>query len=281
MKTGRINLGSGRVRIRRSRTAEIQLTSTSDIAFLLLIFFLATAVFVSQMGLPLVLPPAGSTPMTVSESEILVLELSPTGELSWQGETLATESLTGWARERERGERRAHLCSGRCDGVSVRVRRRVDRCVAQRLGREHLVPFDGRARMRTSTRFGVRAQIPSASMADLALLLLVFFMTTTFFQVERGPSVDLPGAAAFEERSREDAILLHVTPQGSVYWNGVEQDIASLGARVEQERSEKGVRRILLFADRATPFDRVFPLLQGLRGSSPLPIVLAVDPNKS
>ena len=70
----------------------------------LLIFFLATAVFVSQVGLPLVLPPAGERPTTVSESEIVRLGLDSDGNLTAGGEDLRLDDLAGWARTRENEE---------------------------------------------------------------------------------------------------------------------------------------------------------------------------------
>ena len=100
----RIRLGHVRVRVRRSRLAEIQLASTSDIAFLLLIFFLSTAVFVSQFGLPLVVPAAGSQPIEVDESEVLVILLAETGEITTEGEPLVHSEISSWARDRERQE---------------------------------------------------------------------------------------------------------------------------------------------------------------------------------
>lgn len=100
----RVRLDRAGVNVRRSRLTEIQLTSTSDVAFLLLIFFLATAVFVSQFGLPLVLPPAGERPTTVSAAEVLRLTLDSGGNLTAGGVALQPAELAGWAREREREE---------------------------------------------------------------------------------------------------------------------------------------------------------------------------------
>jgi biopolymer transport protein ExbD len=100
----RVRLDRAGVNVRHSRLTEIQLTSTSDVAFLLLIYFLATAVFVSQLGLPLVLPPAGERPTTVSDSEVVRLVLDSEGNLTAGGEPLALAELAGWARERETEE---------------------------------------------------------------------------------------------------------------------------------------------------------------------------------
>ncbi len=132
--------------------------------------------------------------------------------------------------------------------------------------------------MRLRSRFRVRAGIPSASMADLALLLLIFFMTTTFFQVERGPVLSLPTASQGQERSRENAVMLRVDAAGVLYWEGRRQSLAGLAQRLEKEQSRRTVERVFLYADASTEFENVFPVLQGLRGVSPVPLVLAVEP---
>jgi biopolymer transport protein ExbD len=132
--------------------------------------------------------------------------------------------------------------------------------------------------MRIQSRARVRAGIPSASMADLALLLLIFFMTTTYFQVERGPTLTLPGASHGEERSREDAVVLHVDAGGSLFWEGRPVAVTTLAEQLAEERKKRAVRRVMIYADRTTPFDKIYPVLQGLRGEIPVPVVLAVEP---
>jgi biopolymer transport protein ExbD len=115
-------------------------------------------------------------------------------------------------------------------------------------------------------------------MADLALLLLIFFMTTTYFQVEKGPTLTLPGAAHGEDSGREDAVVLHIDSGGLLFWNGRPAAVSTLAERLAAERSRHAIRRVLIYADRATPFARVYPVLQGLRGEVPVPVVLAVEP---
>lgn len=132
--------------------------------------------------------------------------------------------------------------------------------------------------MRIKSRTRVRAGIPSASMADLALLLLIFFMTTTYFQVERGPTLTLPGATHGDERTREDAVVLHVEAGGSLFWEGRPVNISTLSNRLTEEKKKRAVRRVLIYADRTTPFESIYPVLQGLRGEVPVPVVLAVEP---
>ena len=86
-----------RPRVRRSRLAELELASTSDIAFLLLIFFLSTAVFASQTGLAFLLPPAGRAAAPAAEPPARVA-VDASGRISVAGVGLDESGLATWAR---------------------------------------------------------------------------------------------------------------------------------------------------------------------------------------
>jgi biopolymer transport protein ExbD len=62
-------------RTRRSSQVEPEITPASlpDIAFLLLIFFIATTIFETERGIPLIIPPAGGDPSPVNRKNVLVI----------------------------------------------------------------------------------------------------------------------------------------------------------------------------------------------------------------
>ena len=62
----------------------------------------------------------------------------------------------------------------------------------------------------------VSDEIPTASMADIAFLLLVFFLTTTVFNEEKGLPIVLPEQAEEQEVSAKNLLFLLVQPDGSV-----------------------------------------------------------------
>jgi len=49
---------------------------------------------------------------------------------------------------------------------------------------------------RVSRTINIKASVPTSSMADIAFLLLIFFMVTTIFKLEEGLPVTLPRAEA-------------------------------------------------------------------------------------
>jgi biopolymer transport protein ExbD len=49
----------------------------------------------------------------------------------------------------------------------------------------------------------VASKVPTSSMADIAFLLLIFFMTTTIFKMEDGLQITLPRAETAQKQQRE------------------------------------------------------------------------------
>jgi biopolymer transport protein ExbD len=84
-------------------------------------------------------------------------------------------------------------------------------------------------------------EIPTSSMADIAFLLLVFFLVTTVFDEERGLSIVLPEANNEVEISPNNILFLLIQPDGIVHiQRGESQQIqqeraANIGAIWRQE----------------------------------------------
>ena len=62
----------------------------------------------------------------------------------------------------------------------------------------------------------VSGEIPTASMADIAFLLLIFFLTTTVFDEEKGLEIVLPESEATVAVSQKNVIHLMIQPDGLV-----------------------------------------------------------------
>ena len=78
---------------RRSSNPEIPLVSTSDVAFLLLIFFLSTAALNVERGLLLDLPRAGDVPAEVAASRLVTVEVAADGAFSVDGAKVSPDGL--------------------------------------------------------------------------------------------------------------------------------------------------------------------------------------------
>ncbi len=59
-------------------------------------------------------------------------------------------------------------------------------------------------------------EIPMCSMADIAFLLLIFFMVTTVFMVERGIHVTLPSAISTKKLPKKNITHIWVSTEGAI-----------------------------------------------------------------
>ena len=84
-----------RIRRRPSLPSGIPAVTMSDVAFLLLIFFISTTVFDTETGIPLVLPPDKAAPISVSPEDLLVLRGYADGKIALNGESIRRTELAG------------------------------------------------------------------------------------------------------------------------------------------------------------------------------------------
>ncbi len=63
---------------------------------------------------------------------------------------------------------------------------------------------------------GSGAKIPTSSMADIAFLLIIFFMVTTIFKLEEGLPISLPRSEAGEKIPREKIAHIWVDAVGTI-----------------------------------------------------------------
>jgi biopolymer transport protein ExbD len=60
------------------------------------------------------------------------------------------------------------------------------------------------------------ANIPTASMSDIAFLLILFFMVSTVFVAERGLQVRMPRAAEIQKIPRNHSATIYVDKNGTI-----------------------------------------------------------------
>lgn len=78
---------------RKRREADIPMASMSDIAFLLIIFFITSMSFLYRQGIKLSLPLKDSSPVTLAANTILFLRLDQEGNLFNGDKKIALEEL--------------------------------------------------------------------------------------------------------------------------------------------------------------------------------------------
>jgi len=103
----------------------------------------------------------------------------------------------------------------------------------------------------------VSDEIPTASMADIAFLLLVFFLTTTVFNEEKGLPIVLPEAEQEEvDVSAKNLIFFLVQPDGSVVvrrGESEQEQVVSSGQIEDLLRAELAANENLIAAIKTAP----------------------------
>lgn len=75
------------------RAGEFQAASMSDIAFLLLVFFIVTTIFALEEGIPLVLPARSSEVAKVKQKNILEIRAYPDGSVVAEDENVGVAGV--------------------------------------------------------------------------------------------------------------------------------------------------------------------------------------------
>lgn len=116
----------------------------------------------------------------------------------------------------------------------------------------------------------IAPHVPTASMADIAFLLIIFFMLTTSFSPDR-TNVSLPESEIQTEVSDEAAIVA-ITAEGAVFFtDGEDQsypsDPESIGVITRQLIELAPNKEFLIKADGAVQYDLIDQVLEQLRSN--------------
>jgi len=128
----------------------------------------------------------------------------------------------------------------------------------------------------------IKAVVPTASMADIAFLLIIFFMLTTSFSPER-TSVKLPESVVRAEVT-EEASIIAVTADGQIMFTSGEEaseplsGAEELGAIVQQIIELIPSKEFVIKADREAKYKDVDAVLDALRTNGAKRIGLLTRP---
>jgi len=94
-----------------------------------------------------------------------------------------------------------------------------------------------------------RVDINMGPLVDMVFLLLIFFVVTTSFVKETGIDVQRSTAATAEVKERGN-IMLGVSADGHVYYEGKRIDVRSVRAHVERALAEDPESGVVVVADK-------------------------------
>lgn len=124
------------------------------------------------------------------------------------------------------------------------------------------------------------SEIPTASMADIAFLLLIFFMVSTTFRREQPRHLAFPRAQATQKIDEKRKNILHVwiEPNGDVYINDARIPLDQVGEVVlPLYRASDRALLVALRGDRDTPYHFINSVTEELRSANAVRVFFHTD----
>lgn len=109
-------------------------------------------------------------------------------------------------------------------------------------------------------------EIPTASMADIAFLLIVYFMVTSTFAATRGldfafpPEDDSPPAI-----EKEEAVLIEIQPSGDLIVDGKPMPLEQITDYLKPKLENNPLKPVIIRPDPAAPYGYMVDVLDELR----------------
>jgi biopolymer transport protein ExbD len=119
------------------------------------------------------------------------------------------------------------------------------------------------------SRLTLQAVIPTATMADIAFLLIIFFMVTTAYSVDRTP-MELPQTRE-QQQVPKGAAIISVTRDGALRFSAGEEDtrpladMQELAVSIRQLTAANTLHAFVIRADRDVRYGVIDEVLEHLR----------------
>lgn len=124
-----------------------------------------------------------------------------------------------------------------------------------------------------------KASVPTSSMADIAFLLLIFFMVTTIFKLEEGLPVTLPRAEAGQSMPRNQ--ILHIWVMGdriTIMDNRI--TVADIVPYLVDYISNEPTGIVGLNIDQSVPWDIASEVIEAMKEALALNASFTIDVEK-
>jgi biopolymer transport protein ExbD len=124
------------------------------------------------------------------------------------------------------------------------------------------------------------SEIPTASMADIAFLLLIFFMVSTTFRREQPRHLAFPTAEKTQKMDEKRKNILHlwIEPNGDVYINDARVPMEQVGEVVlPLYRASERALLVSIRGDRDVPYRFVNSVTEELRSANAVRVFFHTD----
>jgi len=121
----------------------------------------------------------------------------------------------------------------------------------------------------------VLAEIPTSSLADIAFLLLIFFLVTTTIDTDKGISLVLPDMGKATEINKKNIANLLINANGNVLLKEEPIAIKQIAERARQMLQENPRLIFSVKTDAATKYDVYIAVLDQLKRANATRISIA------
>ena len=124
------------------------------------------------------------------------------------------------------------------------------------------------------------SKIPTSSMADIAFLLLIFFMVSTVLKLEEGLPIALPKAEAAQDIPRENVIHIWVDRTGKISINDMIVTVKSVEGIVAQRIRQNPGIIVAFYTDEGAPYGVMSDIMEQLKRASAVRVSFASKKEK-
>jgi biopolymer transport protein ExbD len=115
-------------------------------------------------------------------------------------------------------------------------------------------------------RQGVESEIPTASMADVAFLLIIFFLVASFYSVTRGIQFSLPKKDEEALTAEpEAAVLIEVARDGALTVDGRPMGLAQVQGYLRPKLARNPTKSVILQTSLDAPYSAMTDVFDELR----------------
>jgi biopolymer transport protein ExbD len=108
-------------------------------------------------------------------------------------------------------------------------------------------------------------QIPQASLADIAFLILIFYLATTTINIDKGISLTLPAKGETKEVAKQNVLPLLINAQGEVLLDNQVTPIPAIKEIVRAKLLANDKLIVSVKADRETEYRVYIAVLDQLK----------------
>ncbi|MFC1651420.1 ExbD/TolR family protein [Candidatus Latescibacterota bacterium] len=119
---------------------------------------------------------------------------------------------------------------------------------------------------RFKTRRFAESSIPTGTMADISLLLILFFMVSSVFVIHRGFAVSLPRAERIDPiMNRRNIVNVWIGSDGRIMVDEYDTELSNIGTIVQQKLVENPRFVVLIKSDKNTRYRMISEVIEQLK----------------